>query len=69
MNRTVLWRGSIALLLIALILIGMLLGTAWRRSHPRPGTPGLTVTFLDVGEGDCTLVRSPEGRTILLDAG
>lgn len=69
MNRTVLWRGSIALLLIALILIGMLLGTAWRRSHPRPNTPGLTVTFLDVGEGDCTLVRSPEGRTILLDAG
>lgn len=69
MNITVFWRGSIALLLIALILIGMLLGTAWRRSHPRRDTPGLTVTFLDVGEGDCTLVRSPEGRTILLDTG
>ena len=69
MNRTALWRGSLGLLLTALLLIGMLLGTAWRRSHPRPDTPHLTVTFLDVGDGDCTLVRSPEGRTILLDTG
>jgi len=69
MKPTALWRGSVALLLIALTLIGTLLGTAWRRSHPRRDTPRLTVTFLDVGDGDCTLVRSPEGRTILLDAG
>ncbi len=69
MNRTALWRGSIALLLIALTLIGTLLGTAWRRSHPHRDAPPLTVMFLDVGDGDCTLIRSPEGRTILLDTG
>lgn len=69
MRPTTLWRGSAALLLIALTLFGTLLGTAWRRSHPRHDTPHLTVTFLDVGDGDCTLVQSPEGRTILLDAG
>lgn len=69
MKPTALWRGSVALLLIALTLIGMLLGTAWRRGHPRRDRPRLSVTFLDVGDGDCTLVRSPEGRTILLDAG
>ncbi len=69
MTQTALWRGSVALLLIALTLIGALLGTAWRRSHPRGDRPRLTVTFLDVGDGDCALVRSPEGRTILLDAG
>jgi len=69
MKPTALWRGSVALLLIALTLIGTLLGTAWRRSHPRRDRPRLVVTFLDVGDGDCTLVRSPEGRTILLDAG
>ncbi len=69
MNRTALWRGSVTLLLIALALIGTLLGTAWRRSHPRRAAPPLTVTFLDVGDGDCTLIRSPEGRTILLDTG
>ncbi len=69
MNRDVLWRGSIALLLIALGLIGMLLGTAWHRSHPAHDAPKLTVTFLAVGDGDCTLIRTPEGRAILLDAG
>lgn len=69
MNPNVLRRGSGALLLIALMLIGTLLGTAWRRGHPRRDRPRLSVTFLDVGDGDCTLVRSPEGRTILLDAG
>ncbi len=69
MKPTALWHGSVALLLIALTLIGTLLGTAWRRSHPRRDRPRLAVTFLDVGDGDCTLVRSPEGRTILLDAG
>ena len=69
MKPTALWRGSAALLLIALTLIGTLLGTAWRRSHPRRDRPRLSVTFLDIGDGDCTLVRSPEGRTILLDAG
>jgi competence protein ComEC len=69
MTPTALWRGSIALLLIALTLIGVLIGVAWRRSHPRPNMPRLSVTFLNVGDGDCTLVRSPDGRTILLDAG
>ena len=69
MKPTTLWRGSAVLLLIALTLIGTLLGTAWRRSHPRRDRPRLSVTFLNVGDGDCTLVRSPEGRTILLDTG
>lgn len=29
----------------------------------------MTATFLDVGQGDAALVRSPEGATILIDAG
>ena len=69
MSRDVLWRGSLGLLLIALILIGTLLGMAWHRSHPAKDAPRLTVTFLAVGDGDCTLVRTPEGRAILLDTG
>ena len=34
-----------------------------------PGNPGLSVTFLDVGHGGCTLLQLPCGRTILYDAG
>lgn len=33
-----------------------------------PGA-GLTVTFLDVGQGDAAVVRSPAGATIVVDAG
>lgn len=69
MRSRALWRGSFVLLLIALTLIGTLLGLAWRSGHPRRQVPRLAVTFLDVGGADCTLIRSPEGRTILLDAG
>ena len=64
-----LWRSSGVLLVVALALVGTLLGTAWRRSHPSRDMPQLVVTFLDVGDGDCTLVQSPEGRTILIDTG
>jgi len=31
--------------------------------------PVLTLTFLDVGQGDCTLIRTPEGRAVLVDGG
>ncbi len=57
------------MLLIMLALVGTLLGTAWRRSHPSRNTRQIVVTFLDVGDGDCTLIQSPEGRTVLVDAG
>jgi competence protein ComEC len=30
---------------------------------------GLTITFLDVGQGDCILVQAPSGRTMLVDGG
>ena len=31
--------------------------------------PPLRVSFLDVGQGDCTLIQTPQGRSILVDAG
>jgi competence protein ComEC len=42
---------------------------AWSAA-PGAGPPDeLTVTFLDVGQGDAAVVRTPEGASVLIDAG
>ncbi len=34
-------------------------------SLPRP----LEITFLDIGQGDCTIIKTPSGKTCLIDGG
>jgi competence protein ComEC len=58
-GRRLAWAGAVALL-AHLAWIG------WRRSDA--GTR-LTLHFLDVGQGDAALVRTPRGRWIAVDAG
>jgi beta-lactamase superfamily II metal-dependent hydrolase len=43
------------------VLAFVLTATAWAEN--------LTVSFLDVGQGDAILIRSPEGKVALVDAG
>lgn len=44
-------------------------GAAPAEVEARRTDPAVELVFLDVGQGDATLVRSPEGRTALIDAG
>lgn len=39
--------------------------------RPAPPAPGgaLEITFVDVGQGDATVIRTPNGRTVVIDAG
>lgn len=57
-RRRPLW---IAALLIALLLLPLLPSGG--------GADGLELLFFDVGQGDATLVRTPDGRTALIDGG
>ena len=54
---------------VAVSILVALTAAAWAVPHARAPQPSLTATFLDVGQGDAALVRSPGGATILVDAG
>ncbi len=65
------------LLLGLLLLVGLILSacdtTGGTSQPPTPPPPPardpLTVMFLDVGQGDSTLIRAPNGQTLLIDGG
>jgi competence protein ComEC len=54
-----------------LLVTAALLGAGWKLTQPTGGLPpprGLRMTFLDVGQGDSTLIQVPEGA-VLVDEG
>jgi competence protein ComEC len=55
----------------ALVVLAVLIGAGWKLTRPNGQLPpprGLRMTFLDVGQGDSTLIQVPEGA-ILVDEG
>lgn len=54
---------------VALAAVALALGLAWRGGGEAPPPPrGLRISFLDVGQGDATLIEVPEGA-VLVDEG
>jgi competence protein ComEC len=55
---------------VALCAAGLLLGVWVRRKQvPVQAPPAVTIRFLELSDGDCAVVETPDDRFILIDAG
>ena len=58
-----------AFALVAVLVCLVIFWKAGRARRGRPVTGLATIEFLDIGQGDSILIRSPEGKIALIDAG
>lgn len=65
-RRALRWtmRGGAATACVAMVMLPWLIGFA-----PRGGSGELRLTLLSVGAGQCAVVTTPGGKTVLIDAG
>ena len=64
-----LWRRPVARRRVAMAAAGCVALGLWTGVTRGASAPDLEVVFLDVGQGDATLVSTPSGRHVLIDAG
>jgi competence protein ComEC len=62
-------RSRILALTSLLLPFGVAIWIAFVPSHPHIRAAAMEMTAIDVGQGDSILLVTPEGRTILVDAG
>jgi len=65
MRRTL----PIVVLAVLLLAIGVTQFHHWGAPPIPLGAETLSIHFLDVGQGDCALIQTPDGRNVLVDAG
>lgn len=58
-----------ALLIVGLGVGGAMLGIWLRQRQVQPLPPVVTVTFLELVDGDCTVIQTPGDHSIIIDAG
>jgi competence protein ComEC len=70
-ERAAAWRRAPRSFRVAVVvLVVTVLGLATAAGLGSPSPPGdLTVRFLDIGQGDATLIQHPDGTAVLFDGG
>ena len=63
------WRRPIARRRVLIVVGACIAISVWQSVLEGDAVPDLEVVFLDVGQGDATLVETPNGRHVLVDAG
>lgn len=64
-----LWRGLFLLGVAASAILGLMLGFWLRgRQTPKP-VPVVTISFLELPDGDCSVIKTPDDHFIVIDAG
>jgi competence protein ComEC len=70
-ERAAAWRRAPRSFRVAVVVLVLaVLGLATASGLGSPSPPGdLTVRFLDIGQGDATLIQHPDGTAVLFDGG
>ncbi len=63
------WLPPLLLLFLAACIVGYGFHLHQKRGTVAPYSQPLLVSFLDVGQGDSTLIQTPSGKNILIDTG
>jgi len=62
-------RASARIVGVAILVLALLAGVVWYAAIQEDHRGFLTVSFLNVGEGDSIFIQAPSGRTALIDGG